>query len=261
MPRRSRILSKSGIYHVMLRGNERKEIFKDVKDRIRFIDTLYEKKKLGEFIIYAYCLMNNHVHIVIKQGKDEISRIMKRINTSYATYYNKKYERVGHVFQDRYKSEAIESERYLLTVIRYIHNNPVKAGICADASQFAWSSYNEYVNKSLNIMPLVEIEEVLGIYSNSKANAIKEFIEFTKTVDNTEYFENEDLTTKEAKKQKIDEYIGSFLEQESTTINEIKDDKVMREKLICYLKGKPGASVRMISEVLGMDRNIVQRVK
>ena len=82
--------------------------------------------------------MNNHVHIVIKQGKDEISRIMKRINTSYATYYNKKYERVGHVFQDRYKSEAIiGSERYLLTAIRYIHNNPVKAGICEDVSQFA----------------------------------------------------------------------------------------------------------------------------
>ena len=81
-------------------------------------------------------------------------------------------------------------------------------------------------------MPLVEIEEVLGIYSNSKANAIKEFIEFTKIVDNTEYFENEDLTTKEAKKQKIDEYITLFLEQEGTTINKIKTDKAMGEQLI-----------------------------
>ncbi len=73
--------------------------------------------------------MDNHVHIVIKEQKDTISRIMKRIGASYAHYYNKKYKRVGHVFQDRYKGETIEDEKYLLAVIRYIHNSPKKAGI------------------------------------------------------------------------------------------------------------------------------------
>lgn len=93
MPRQSRILSKSKTYHVMIRGNERKSIFIDEEDKFRFIQTLCEKNKNKQYFIYAYCLMDNHVHLLINEGNDEISRIMKRINVSYAYYFNKKYGR------------------------------------------------------------------------------------------------------------------------------------------------------------------------
>ena len=110
MPRQVRQISKSQIYHVITRGNERRNIFLDDEDKKRFMDILCEKKRDKEYVLYAFCLMDNHVHLIIREGTDTISRIMKRINTGYAYYFNKKYKRVGHVFQDRFKSEAIESE-------------------------------------------------------------------------------------------------------------------------------------------------------
>jgi putative transposase len=98
--------------------------------------------------------MDNHVHLLTNQGEDSISRIMKRIGTSYAHYFNKKYNRIGHLFQDRFKSETVENDSYLLAVTRYIHNNPVKVGIVDCAFQFQWSSYLihffDYTRKKLN---------------------------------------------------------------------------------------------------------------
>jgi len=114
------VLSETGVYHVMLRGNERKDIFIDDEDKVRFLDMLYAKRERESYYLYSYCLMDNHVHLVLKEANDSISRIMRRITTSYAGYFNRKYKRSGHLFQDRYKSENVESDSYLLTVIRYI---------------------------------------------------------------------------------------------------------------------------------------------
>ena len=120
----------------MLRGNERKKIFLDDYDRQRFLDTLLKKKAQTELAVYAYCLMDNHIHLVLSDEQNEISTIMKGIATSYAMFFNSKYNRVGHVFQDRFRSETVGDERYLLSVIRYVHNNPVKAGIVEEADQY-----------------------------------------------------------------------------------------------------------------------------
>lgn len=150
MPRQRREISKTSVYHIMMRGNEKKDIFIDEEDKMKFIDILIEKKQDEAYYLYAYCLMNNHVHLIIKEGKDELSRIMKRINISYAHYFNDKYDRVGHIFQDRFRSEAIESEAYLLSAIRYIHMNPVKANVVKETSQYSWSSYNLYIDQSNN---------------------------------------------------------------------------------------------------------------
>jgi putative transposase len=113
----------------MLRGNNREKIFRDEEDKARMIDTLGDKKKAEEYFLYAYCVMDNHIHLIIKEGKDPIASIVKRIATSYSYYFNKKYKRIGHVFQERFKSENIEDESYLLAAIRYVHQNPVKPGI------------------------------------------------------------------------------------------------------------------------------------
>ncbi|WP_198543854.1 transposase [Petroclostridium xylanilyticum] len=91
--------------------------------------------------------MNNHIHLLLKEGKEAISQAMKRIGASYVYWYNMKYERYGHLFQDRYKSEKVEDDKYLLTVLRYIHQNPIKAGIVEEAIKYKWSSYIEYISQ------------------------------------------------------------------------------------------------------------------
>jgi putative transposase len=144
VPRYPRQYSKTGIYHIMLRGNERKDIFIDEEDKGKFIKIIFKKKADEAFKLYAYCLMDNHLHLVIKEQKETISQIIKKIATSYAYYFNHKYKRVGHLFQDRYKSETIEDEAYLLSVIRYVHNNPEKA-VFSFLDDFLYRSLNSLV--------------------------------------------------------------------------------------------------------------------
>ncbi len=133
MPRQQRNKSKSGYYHIMIRGNERKNIFLDEQDKSRFVEILNDKKKSVSFYLQAFCLMDNHVHLMISEGVDDIARVMKRITVSYVYYFNKKYKRIGHLFQDRFRSEVVEDDNYVLSLARYIHQNPVKAGIVNQA--------------------------------------------------------------------------------------------------------------------------------
>lgn len=135
-------------------------------------------KKEGEYEIYAYCLMDNHIHLLIKEGEDTIQRSVKRIGVSYAYYFNKKYARIGHVFQDRFRSETIEDDKYLMSVVRYIHNNPVKAGIVEKALDYPWSSYHEYL-KSGKELKIVNTKVLLAMLSLNEINAIKQLMEFT----------------------------------------------------------------------------------
>jgi len=145
MPRGSRIKSESGIYHIMLRGINRQIIFEDEEDNEKFIEIIKEYKELCGYKIYGYCLMGNHIHMIIKEEKEEIAQIMKRIAGKYVYWYNTKYQRTGHLFQDRFKSEPIETEKYFFTVLRYVHQNPVKAKLTQEIGEYKYSSYNEYV--------------------------------------------------------------------------------------------------------------------
>lgn len=179
MARTARRLSSSGIYHVMIRGNEKKEIFLDNRDRLRFLDTLYRMKEAKNYEVYAYCLMSNHIHLLMREGTDSLQRSIKRINVSYVYYFNRKYDRVGHLFHDRYRSEPIEDNSYLLAVARYIHNNPVKANITMKAEDYEWSSYNLYLNPKENYDSLIDTTFVLSMFSDNKDLAIALFKEFS----------------------------------------------------------------------------------
>lgn len=138
--------SESDIYHVVTRGTGRQLIFEGDDDRRRF-KQMMEKYSCKERVeIYAWCLMSNHVHMLLHAKQENISRFMKRLCGMYAQYFNQKNDRVGHLFQERYKSEPIDDDEYLLTVTRYIHDNPSKAGIAA-AAEYPWSSYGEYLDK------------------------------------------------------------------------------------------------------------------
>ncbi len=255
MPRQSRKLSKTGIYHVMMRGNERKDIFQDEEDKTRFIDTLFEKKKDNAFSLYAYCAMDNHTHLLIKEEKDPIARIIKRIGTSYAHYYNRKHKRVGHVFQDRFKSEEIKSDGQLLEVIRYIHNNPVKANIVKNALEYKWSSYNEYINQKNSAF---ETDEMLEIFTKDRNRAIKLFKEFTMERVNNSFI---DCDEQEPDNEFMKEQVIDILNKSKANLEDIKTNRTVREGIIRHLKFEKRYSVRQVAKLLDLNRNVVQRVK
>jgi REP element-mobilizing transposase RayT len=133
-----------GVYHAIARGNEKKPVFLDDEDRLAYIDRLIECTRRFEFRVYAYCLMENHVHLAVERGPVELSRIMLALHSAYAQRFNRRHDRVGHLFQGRYKAFLVEKDAYLLTLIRYVHMNPVKAGIVRKAESYVWSSARYY---------------------------------------------------------------------------------------------------------------------
>jgi len=149
MPRVPRFYSDTSFFHVMTQGIKKEYIFNQSEDAQRYISILYNTKDECKINIIAYCIMNNHAHLLLKTSKVEnLSKFMQKANGKYARYYNKKYERVGYVFRDRFKSEAIYTEQNLYNCILYIYNNPVKAGICNSPEEYLFSNYTD--NKNIN---------------------------------------------------------------------------------------------------------------
>lgn len=247
MPRQARKKCESRIYHVMLRGINHQQIFEDKEDNLRFLDTLARYKKACEYEIYAYCLMGNHIHILLKEGKESLSQTLKRIAGSYVYWYNWKYSRVGHLFQDRFKSEPVEDETYLLTVLRYIHQNPVKAGLCKNVEGYKFSSYNEYVNKP----NIIDAKFCFSIIDK------EQFVEFNNQLNEDvclELFDkNYRLTDDKAKEtiRKISR-CKNLTEFQSLDINK-------RDKFIKELKEK-GLSIRQICRLTGVSFSVVRKL-
>jgi REP element-mobilizing transposase RayT len=145
MPRRARVKSQTNIYHVMLRGINRQQIFFDKEDYRAFESILWHYKSICDYRLHAYCIMGNHIHLLIQTGEVPLGRIFKHIGSTFVYWYNCKYERVGHLFQDRYRSEVVLTDNSYLTVLRYILRNPVKAGLCKFPAEYPYSSGREYV--------------------------------------------------------------------------------------------------------------------
>jgi putative transposase len=140
MARQARQLSESAIYHVMMRGINRDAIFLEDEDRQRFLDLLNVVRQTSGCLVLAYCLMPNHVHLVLQTTAEPIGTVIKRLGVRYAGWFNRKYERVGHLFQDRFKSIPVEDDAYLVTLLRYVWNNPVEAGLSKFSDTYPWSS-------------------------------------------------------------------------------------------------------------------------
>lgn len=254
MARQRREKSESGIYHIIWRGINRQIIFKDEEDLENFKQTLLRYKRTSGFSIFAYCLMSNHIHLLIKTGREPIEQIMRRIGSSYVKSYNNKYDRVGHLFQDRYKSEPVDDEKYLLTVTRYIHQNPMKAKICNDLSSYRWSSYLDYTNGG----GITDTNFILGIFDGNRKKALENFILFS------EQFNNDScLETDEDKRRISDELLKKVFEEKF----KIKPDilrKQPQDKIKAILKESlniEGVSTRQLSKVTGISKNIIWKLK
>ncbi len=253
MARKAREKSSSGIYHIMIRGINRQDLFEDDEDRQRFIATLALYKEKSEYRIFGYCLMSNHVHLILKEEKEPISIVMKRISSSYVFYYNSKYDRCGHLFQERFKSEAIENDSYFLTVLRYVHQNPVKANMVKNLKEYKWSSYNEYVN----ISKITDTDFALKMFSEDKAYAINRFISFNNEQNDDkclEYMENKRINDTEAR-----EIIEDIVKIKN--ISAIQSfEKEKRDEVIKKIKEVEGMSIRQIARITGLSYNTVLKL-
>jgi REP element-mobilizing transposase RayT len=237
-----------------MRGINRQDIFYDDEDFQRFLETLGQMKLEQQFEIYGYCLMSNHIHLLIREKKDHISRIMSRIGTSYAWWYNRKYNRSGHVFQGRYGSECVEDDKYLLTVIRYIHNNPVKAGMVSDPEHYKWSSIHAYYGGREYLPRLTEPEFILGIIHQESSEAIQGFRSFMKRDNDDKCLDDEIKFRKTDGELRAEIKIIMYGDQP----DRLKDlDKKKRNEILRKIKEIDGVSLRQIARVTGLSLSFV----
>jgi REP element-mobilizing transposase RayT len=176
MARKTRIEFPGVFYHVLARGNNKQVIFKDDQDYNVYIIRLKRYHERYKFILYAYTLMPNHIHLLIETGITPLSKIMQGIQQSYTYYYHKKYESVGHLFQGRYKAILCQRDTYLLELVRYIHLNPVRAALVASPEDYLWSSHRAYLGY-LN-QPFVKKDLIFRMFSEDESVAEKKYLQF-----------------------------------------------------------------------------------
>lgn len=223
MPRFPRNYLQTDYLHIITQGINKKYIFEKEEDIKYYIKIMYELTKEQKVKIIAYCIMNNHAHILIQTERvEELSKYMQRLNTKYGIYYNKKYNRVGYVFRNRYKSEGIYSEEHMNSCIKYIYENPVKAGICNKAEEYKYSNYKK-VDKNLNMEYI--------------------FLEFDK--DN---------------KKEWRSFIDNYLLENNIKVFELIKDKQKLKNLIKILKDEYNVSLRKISEELNIGREKTRQI-
>lgn len=253
MPRKPRRRSKSGFYHIMLRGSNRQIIFENDDDKYRFLLTLRDYADASKYNVFAYCLMDNHVHILLQELEDDISTAIKRISASYVFWFNKKYERCGHLFQERFKSEVVEGDNYLITVLRYIHQNPVKANLCKKPIDYKWTSYKEYVTRP----DFVETNYCLNLFSPERVKAIDLFVKFMNE-------DNEDSCLEDDEFNRVTDadLIQKLYEMGVRSIGEFQHySRENRNEILKELKGINGVSVRQISRITGISKSLISKLK
>jgi len=252
MSRQARVKSVTGIYHVILRGINKQNVFDDHEDKKRFIDTLLYYKRISGYEVYSYCLMDNHIHLLIREKNEFIAQIIKRISSSYVYWYNQRYDRCGHLFQERFKSEAVDSNEYFLTVLRYIHQNPVKAGIAKNSEDYLWSSYNEYTGYPR----IVDTDFPLGLFSEDKVRAIdlfKGYIDEKSADDCLEYKLRAVLTDADV--------IGCLRELGFANGSDVQNlNKNQRDNVIRKIKEVPGITVRQLARITGIAKSSIGRI-
>lgn len=259
MARTLRSKSETGIYHVMMRGVNHQIIFENPRDYTRFLELLnqmvhpadeYNNPLPPSCSIYAYCLMPNHVHILLKEEHEALSSVVKRISAAYALYYNKKYGRVGHLFQDRFKSENVNDGSYFFTLIRYIHQNPVAAGLSEDVAGYTWSSWQEYEGKSqqpicktspvLNRIPIAELRELVNE-------------PLPKTVRILDYDKSNCFATDDEVREYLMERYGLRTPADVQLISKNRRDEILNNVK------EFGASIRQLERLTGIGFSIIRR--
>lgn len=255
MSRQARVQSPTSYYHIMLRGNNREDIFSKDEQKRLFLDCLKKQEEEQLIEVAAYCLMDNHVHIVIKAELDDLAKAIKGINIKYAMNFNLQQNRIGHVFQDRYRSELVTDDKYLLQVIRYVHNNPVKAKMVKSFEDYLWSSFTEYINTN-TIIEERQKRFILGYFSNNK----ELFAEFHRQKDNYEYMDIKEDIEKE-RLEKAQEIIEIYFKEKGLRDGQqVIKNQVYLDELIQKLIKDSRLTHRKIANLLGISNSAVHKV-
>ena len=178
MPRKPLVFFPGAIYHITNRGNRHSPLFYDDQDRMEYLKILEETHAYYPFNVHTYCLMGNHIHVLVETITHHPKDIMKRLNTLYAIYLNKRYEFEGHVFQGRYKAKLIDSQQYFIESSRYIHMNPVEANIIDSPENYPWSSLHYYLPENkIPPPPFITTDKILSLFPEPKMENYIKFLQ------------------------------------------------------------------------------------
>jgi len=256
MARPLRIEYSGAYYHITSRGNERKPVFKGNRDRERFVSYLESATERYGAIVHVYCLMDNHYHLFLETPRGNLSQIMHHINGAYTTYFNVKRDRSGHLFQSRYKAILVDADEYAVELSRYIHLNPVRAGIVPNPEEYKWSSCQYYTGK-FTPPEWLKGNLILGYFGKKRKSACKRYREFVYSVIDEEY------------KSPLTELTESIFLGGDAFISEIKakylgDKKEDRDiPVLKTLTKKPGFDEieKVVDSIFTPDSRVVRQIK
>jgi len=218
MARPLRIIFPDAFYHITARGNERKAVFKSKRDREKFLEYLKTASERYDAVIHAFCMLDNHYHLLLETPCGNLSQIMRHINGAYTTYFNVKRARSGHLFQGRYKAILVERDEYAKELSRYIHLNPVRAKLVEAPEDYVWSSYNFYIGQKKSPQWLRR-EFILGYFGNKASASQDDYRKFVQSLVGQEY------------DSPLKEVVGSVLLGGQDFINFIKQKFISSRKL------------------------------
>ncbi|MCQ2458038.1 MAG: transposase [Clostridia bacterium] len=247
MPRAARTKSETGLYHIMLRGMDHRDIFMDDEDRKRFLETLDKVREVSGFKLYAYCLMENHVHLLLQEGTEPLEVVFKRIGISYVYYYNWKHELSGHLFQDRFRSEPIDTDAYFLDVLRYICRNPVEAGLSDKAFEYPWLGCAGMGNQTL-------LTDDIGKLTVLKNDELIQYVTQPAKTEHLDTTEKKRLTDREAIEQ-LKSLSRGANPQDITGWSPDKRDRIVIAAL------ESGISIRQVSRLTGISKAVIERIR
>lgn len=254
MPRKPRIISSTGIYHIVLRSVNQHIIFEEDADFQKFLYLLSDCKMKYDLTIYAYCLMNNHIHLLLKSAPENLSRAFQSLGTKFVRWYNTKYVRTGHLFQERFYSTPIENDRAFLAVLIYIHNNPVSAEMCRYPSEYRWSSYNSYYGQKNLLIDTTFAYEIAGTKEQLYAFFMRDYDAGNFAMDERE-FENKNHFCDDKKALSIFKSVTNL-----TSTSEAAH--IPREERNLYVRvlRKQGLTVKQIARLMDISTSTVKRL-
>ncbi|MFT7879054.1 MAG: transposase [Sulfurimonas sp.] len=252
MPRKPRI-EIAGYYHIINRGVEQRVVFQDVEDCEYFEELMCFYAKSYGITIHNYCLMNNHYHLLIEITKETLSKFMRQLNMNYAIYFNKKYKRSGHLWQGRFKSWYVTDEAYLYTLMLYIEQNPLKAGIVQELEEYPFSSYHYFINPA-QIPECLKNSWVVEHYQDN-VDEIKAFMNSSVDASQLEEMKKAASLVEAPNREKSPTELAAELQ---SLFSKAKD-KQERNKLVLQVY-EQGYSQHMIAKVLGITQQAVHGI-
>lgn len=246
--------SEADIYHIIVRGSGKQLMFEDDEDRKMYLAGLSGALASLPAELYAWCLMGNHIHLLVHADIEIISYIMREVGRFYSQYFNKRHNRVGHLNQGRFRSIPIDSEEQLLVVARYIHQNPVKAGL-SETCRYKWSSYLEYLGVSCpEERPAVATRALMDCFGSLEA-----FVQFHEQDETGSTMPSSSKLVYKISDEDALDLMHATLEDRSLTTLPL-DNKQQRDEILASLKDA-GIPIRQIARITGVGRNIVQTAR